>query len=231
MKTRSQSNGNILVPYDIQFFGGRGSTSTSGGASGGMSASDIVSTESLLSYSGKRGEINEVGNVLKEVNDKYGSVLSDVQVATLKGRGKSTMAYYDSEGNLAVNESYFDAKRMNDAYDQTVKTGFHPSRGNRTGMEAVVAHEMGHKIADDIGEKMGVNGFIRVDVASERIVSQAAKNAGYGNKTAKFRAKVSGYGARNNAEAVAEAFSDVFCNGKKASKESRAIVDVIDSYY
>lgn len=218
-----------MIRLDLQFFGGRGSVS-SGGGTGGLNPSDILGTESLLSYSGKQSEINQVGSVLKDVNDRYGAILDDVQVATLKP-GASTMAYYDSDGNLAVNVAYFDSAKMNDAYDRTVKTGFHPSRGNKTGLEAVAAHEMGHKIADDIGKKMGVSSVVSVDVASDRIIHQAAQNAGYGKKVAQFRKKISGYASDNYAEAVAEAFSDVYCNGRKASKESRAVVDVINSYY
>jgi len=41
---------------------------------------------------------------------------------------------------------------------------------------------------------------------------------------------VSGYAEENNAECVAEAFADVFCNGKKAKAESRAIVSVLEKY-
>ena len=36
--------------------------------------------------------------------------------------------------------------------------------------------------------------------------------------------------AEKAAEALAEAFADVYCNGSKASKESKAIVDVMNSY-
>ena len=42
--------------------------------------------------------------------------------------------------------------------------------------------------------------------------------------------KISTYATHSNAEAIAEAFSDVYCNGKKAHKESQAIVNVINSY-
>ena len=42
--------------------------------------------------------------------------------------------------------------------------------------------------------------------------------------------KISGYAKTNPAETVAEAFCDVYCNGSKARKESKAIVNVIDGY-
>lgn len=42
--------------------------------------------------------------------------------------------------------------------------------------------------------------------------------------------KISTYATHSNAEAIAEAFLDVYCNGKKVHKESQAIVNVINSY-
>jgi hypothetical protein len=42
--------------------------------------------------------------------------------------------------------------------------------------------------------------------------------------------KISGYATESNAEAIAEAFADWKCNGKKARTESKAIVNVVDSY-
>lgn len=42
--------------------------------------------------------------------------------------------------------------------------------------------------------------------------------------------KISGYATHSNAEAVAEAIADVYCNGKKAKSESKAIVNVMNKY-
>ena len=44
-------------------------------------------------------------------------------------------------------------------------------------------------------------------------------------------AKISGYAKTNYAECVAEAFADVYCNGKNAKKESRAVVSELNKYY
>ena len=43
-------------------------------------------------------------------------------------------------------------------------------------------------------------------------------------------AKISRYATESNAEAIAEAVSDVYCNGNKARAESLAIVSVVDKY-
>ena len=218
-----------MIEMNLQLFGGRGSSSGGGGggASGGLDPADIVSTTSLISASGKAREIGETLNVLRDVYQDYGLDVTDAQIATLKGKGQSAMAYYDSAGNLAINENYFSSKRMDAAYD---KCGdFHPSRGNKTGIEAVTAHEMGHRISEEVGVKMGLGNW-QLDKASNDIVRKAAKASGY-KGTKDFRAKISGYSKQSNAEAVAEAFADVYCNGSKAKKESRAVVNVINTYF
>lgn len=214
--------------------GGRGSSSSGGGAgggrTGGLNPKDIVSTTSLISARERlQAEVDQTLTVGRDVYEQYG-VAPNYDIATLKGKGISTMAYYDANGNLAINKAYFDAKKMNDAYDRCVKSGFHPSRGDKTGLEAVTSHEMGHMLTDEIGKKLGLGSW-QVDRVSTDIVKQASKKAGYGNQTRKFISKISGYAKQDYAEAVAEAFADVYCNGKKARKESSAIVDVLNSYF
>ena len=156
------------------YCGGRGSSSSGGGrfGKGGGRGVEILSTTSMVSArEGKGAEVDQALQVARDIQNQYGINVEDLQIATLGGKDQGTMAYYDANGNLAYNESYFDAQKMNGVYDATVNSGFHPSRGNKTGIEAVVSHEMGH------------------------------------------------------------AFADVFCNGSKASKESQAIVNVMNSYF
>ena len=210
--------------------GGRGSSS-SGGAYGGLNPANVVSTTSLISArEGSRREVDQTLTVLRDVESRYGVVVEDAEIATLKGAGQRTMAYYDSAGNLAINKSYFDAAKMDAAYDGCVASGFHPSRGNKTGIEAVTAHEMGHRLTDAIGERTG-RGRWAIDGVATDIVRQAARNAGYGRNVRQFTRRISGYAGTDHAEAVAEAFADVYCNGARASRESRAIVDVMNSYF
>ena len=161
--------------------------------------------------------------------DRYGIQIQDAQIATLKGRGASVMGYYDADGNLAINKNYFDSAKMNAAYDRCADSGFHPSRGNKSGIEAVVAHEMGHRLTDAAGVNSGAGSW-QLDSTANSIVKQAAKDAGY-RSTKTFVSKISGYAKQNHAEAVAEAFADVYCNGNKAKKESRAIVNVLNKHF
>lgn len=205
--------------------GGRGSTS--GGATGGLNGGNITGTVSLVSMRETNPtEVDDVLSVTRDVRDQYGVTATDLEVATIKGG--ATMAYYDYEGNLAINESYFDTNTMNKAYDACVASGFHPSRGSKSGIEATTAHEMGHRLTDVAGQKAG-DGAWAIDKTSNSIIAEAKNRLG-AKSVGDVRKGVSGYGESSNAEAIAEAFADVYCNGNKASRESRTIVNILDEY-
>lgn len=214
--------------------GGRGASSGgfAGGGGGGGNV-DVQNTASLISERERKArEVDQVLAVAREVENRYGidANVSDFQIATLGGADAAhCMAYYDAGGNLAVNKNFFNANGMTTAYDKSVAAGFHPSRGNKTGMEAVVAHEMGHRLTDVAGQKAG-NGFWSVDKTAGDIVKRAATSLGY-KKSGDLAKVISGYAGHNAAEAVAEAFSDVFCNGRNAKRESQAVVNELNKYF
>lgn len=201
---------------------GRGSSKAGGG--GATARVNPRKLESLLSASGKAREIGETMNAVKRIADRYGVKLTDIQLATLN-RNANAMAYYDSNGNLAVNKSFFDSDKMNGAYDDGTKMKWHPSRGNRSGLEATAAHEVGHAL----NHAAAGGDWGKMHKMAGDIVGQAAKRLGYKDKKS-FQEKISGYAATSAAEAIAEAFSDVYCNGMKSKRESRAIVSVLNQY-
>ena len=206
--------------------GGRGASSSGRyGGGGKLSPSDILSTNSFVSERHNYDISNDVLDVFKNVNEEYGYVIGDILVAKIKGKSNSTMAYYDGT-NIGFNETYASTKVLNKAYANCVKSGFHPSNGNKSPAEAVASHELGHALSDAVGKKMG---GLDIDSASDRIVKEAKKQTGH-RGVVQMAKKISTYATHSNAEAVAEAFSDVYCNGKKAHKESQAIVNVINSY-
>lgn len=210
--------------------GGRGSTSFGGGGggTGGLSASDIVSTRSLMGEIGSSPtEVAETMEAFKNVYAEYGLDVADIQIAVLKGKGTMALAYYDG-ANVAFNQSYFNKAKMEAAYDKTVKSGFHPSKGNKTALEAVAAHELGHALTDAVAVKMGLSGGRKIDAAASKIMTQAAKQTKSGSR--KMASKISGYAKDSHCEAIAEAFADVYCNGNKASSASKAVVNVMNSY-
>ncbi len=216
-----------MVRIKLQFFGGRGASGTGReGGGGGVNPADIISTTSLISMrETKQREVDEALSAFKSVNEKYGYVINDIEVATLKPKASGVMAYYDGS-NVAVNETYFNSAAMEKAYAESVKSNWHPSKGKKSAMEAVAAHELGHALTDAAGSKMGVFG---IDNISTRIVKEARKNTKHRGVVQMARG-VSRYATSSNAEAVAEAFADVYCNGAKAAAESKAIVNVLNSY-
>ena len=214
---------------------GRGSSKAGGG--GNINPGNVKSTYDMISNRGKNPqETDQVLSVAKDIVDQYGknyALNGTFQVAKMSGNSYS-MAYYDSDGNIAINEKYFDSAKMDTAYDGCVDSGFHPSRGNKTGLQATAAHEYGHALTDMAGKTMGKD----LHSAATQIVNEAAESlrgrAGeLGEKRmtpSRVSKHISGYAQRNDAETIAEAFSDVYCNGKKASIASQAVVNVLNKY-
>lgn len=199
--------------------GNRGGTS--GGATGGAGG-NITATRSLISERERFGaEVDQALSVLQDIQDEYGVNVEDMLVSTIKDRGAgTTLGYYDWDGNVAINEKMFtNSKELDRTYDRSVDTGFHPARGNKTGLQAVMAHELGHRL----NYIAGGGTWDKLDSSARTIIQRATKATGNGNKTAQFRAKISGYAKENDAEAVAESFADVYLNGSNAKAESRAV--------
>ena len=210
--------------------GGRGARSGAGrqGGGGGLNPNDILSTRSLVSERERNRElVDEALGVFKNVNSEYGYTVGDIEVAKLKPKARA-IAYYDGT-NIAVNDRFFNKAGLEKAYKECADSGFHPKKGKKTAMEAVVSHEIGHALTDAVADKMGIKGLGKTDTAATRIVSQARKQTKHRGVVQMAR-KISGYATYSNAEAVAEAFSDVYCNGGKARSESKAIVNVVNSY-
>lgn len=219
-----------MILINLQFFGGRGASSGGEGWTGGSGGGDIIilDTTSLISArEGKRLEVDETLQTFKDMHDEYGYAVDDLQLATLGAQDAGTMAYYDG-ANIAFNKQYFNKQLMEGAYANDVKSGFHPSQGNKTALQAVASHEIGHALTDKAIAKMG--GKLGKQDGATAILKEAQKQAGHKGKLADMASKISGYAKHSPREAIAEAFADVYCNGKKATKESQSIVSVMNKY-
>ena len=219
-----------MVKINLQLFGGRGASSGGEGWTGGSGggAINILETTSLVSArEGKQQEVDETLQTFKDMHDEYGYVAEDLQLAKLDSADAGTLAYYDGS-NVAFNESYFNKQLMEGAYANDVKNGFHPSQGNKTALQAVASHELGHALTDKAIAKMGSK-YGRQDGA-EAILREAQKQVGHKGKLADMASKISGYAKESARECIAEAFADVYCNGKKATNESQAIVNTMNKY-
>ena len=212
---------------------GRGSSRAGGGrggATGGVNPKNIKNTEEMLSFRNpsNQKQVDEVLAVSKELTDKYGASVATggFEVADMTGKDAATLGFYTVGGGITMNKSYMNNQNMDAVMDRCSKDGFHPSRGNKSGMYAVAAHEYGHSLTENVRIKMGENSF---DKAADRIVTEARKQTGERGNII-FGGKISKYAQQINAETVAEGVADVMCNGKKAKKQSKAIVSVIDNY-
>ena len=203
--------------------GGRGGR-RGGKLTGGVNPKDIKGTTNLL-IDTDLDEITrgEVTRTLKDFQDKYGLEYNNTRIANMKP-GTGVLAYYDGEG-IAINNEYLNSDTMNAVYKKSVESGFHPSNGSKTGMEAVVSHELGHAVNGIIADRMGIS----LDASADRIVNEAMKNTKH-KSVSTFQSKISGYAKQSYAETVAEAMADCYCNGKKARSESKAIQKVVDKY-
>lgn len=219
-----------ILKIDLQLFGGRGASSGGReGGGGGIGMDDVLSTRELVSEREAQQEmVDETLGVFRDVYNDYGAQVEEIQLAELKPH-VNAIAYWDGS-NIAFNEKYFNREKLEKSYADCVKTGFHPSTGKKTALEAVAAHELGHKLTADAGIKIGgKNGTLTIDGAAALICNEARKQTKH-RGVVQMERKISRYATHSNSEAIAEAFSDVYCNGKKAQKESIAIVGVLNKY-
>lgn len=221
----------------LQYFGGRGSGSDGGAAlpeeGGGLSPSSISREVDVWSYRHRAENepfvdaMNESARRMQEDFPELMNTVNTISASTLKGAAARTVLGYYGDGGVALNTNYTNISKMNDVYDSAVASGFHPSRGNKSGTEAVMYHEMGHALTDNIKNKVGAR---NLDQASKKIVDDAYKNSNGKGGTLAWGGGISGYAKKSYAECVAEAVSDWYCNGNKANKASKAIMKELKKY-
>lgn len=158
-----------------------------------------------------------------------GETVNSVNAATLGGRAaQDTLGFYSEvDRSVSLNTNFTDVQKMNDIYDNSAASGFHPSRGNKSGTEAVTYHELGHALTDRLAGKMGAKDL---DDAASRIVKAAYKESGQKGGNKGFAKTISGYATTNYAECVAEAVADWYCNGNKAKTASKLIMAEMKKY-
>lgn len=222
---------------------GRGSSGGYGGGrrvrrTGGVSVGQIRRTFDMMDTAQYDNLTGAVKNLISPLDvflaggkyaKEYGEVVEQLQWADMPNTG--VIGYFDGK-NIAMNTEFADPTALNAAYDVAIKQGFHPSRGNKSAMEATAAHEYAHALTGWAAEKMGIgdrSDISAIHAASERIVKEAQARLGY-KKQEDVAKRISGYAMSNQAETIAEAFSDVYCNGTNAKRESRTIVNIVNRH-
>lgn len=221
----------------LQFFGGRGSNSSGGaslpGKGKGLSPNSISKEVDVWSYRHNKNNepfVDAMNTAARRMSDDFPGLMDTVEqvnAGTLKGAAARSVLGYYGGGRVALNTNYTNVDKMNSTYDAAVKSGYHPSRGNKSGTEAVMYHEMGHALTDHIKNKVGAS---NLDTASKKIVNDAYKASNGKGGTLAWAGKISGYAKESFAECVAEAVSDWYCNGNKAKSQSKAIMKQLKSY-
>lgn len=212
--------------------GSRGGSSGMGG-SGGMV--NIVDTEDVWSYRHNANNepfVDAINEGARKIQNDFQGLMVDVDqvvAAELGGNDKyTTLGFYaPSMKTVAINRFFTDIDKMNATYDAAARSGFHPSRGELSGTEAVTLHELGHALSDHVAKKMGLPGLHE---ASRKLFEDAYRATKGKGKYKDWAGQISGYARENYAETVAEAVADYYCNGQNAHANSRAIMRELMKY-
>ena len=212
--------------------GGRGGSSGMGGGGQQVSIVDTIDVWSYRHNANNEPFVDAINEGVRKIQDDFKDLMETVQyvdAAELGGSDKDTLlGFYSSDlKTVALNQNFTDIGKMNKVYDASVASGFHPSRGNLTGTEAVALHEMGHALTDHIAKKMGLQDL---HMAARKIFNDAYRATKGKGKFKDWAGKISGYAKENYAETVAEAVADYYCNGQNAHEYSRAIMDQLRKY-
>lgn len=214
--------------------GGRGADGGNLGGGGGSSI-NVISETDLWDYRHKKENeryVDNINEVIRDVTEEYHALeggIYEVTMGKFEGKDKyQTLAFWSEGGKkLCFNQNFGDVDKVQKAYDESVEQGFHPSRGNKTGEQAIALHELGHSLTGAIATKWGKT----YEKTARSIVDEARRTMSGKHKGSLSMAKcISDYATHSNEECIAEAFADVKCNGRKAKAESKAIVKILDKY-
>lgn len=192
-----------------------------GGGDGVDSGATVKSSHNLTEEIGRGGGsfANEIMTTRDNMEAEYGDAVKDITLQAATFSDPSVLGAYGGD-TLYMNQKYIKNANLTPTMQAAAESGFHPSIGNRTGAEAVAAHEIGHRIGEIASRNAGIS--------EKDIVGRAAKTIGI--RTENMAGHISGYARTNYGETIAEAFADVYCNGKGAARASRAIVTEARKY-
>lgn len=156
---------------------GRGSSGTGESlGSGGGNDIQINNEVDVWSYRHNRNNepfVDDINSGVRTIQEDFPGVMQvvdRVEVASFSGKdGARALGVHTSDGVVALNRKYTDVARMNDVYDSGGK--YHPGRGNKSAVEAVALHEVGHALNDHLGKKTGKG----MDATAKDIVDAAYK--------------------------------------------------------
>ena len=133
--------------------GGRGASLGSGGGEN-VNVIGVTDVWSFRHHKNNENYVDAINTGVARIQRDFPDLMDSVgtvNTAKLGGNSKTTILGYfeiDGSGNTSINmnQHYVNVAKMNKTYDRSVKSGYHPSRGNNTGTEAVSLHETGHAL-------------------------------------------------------------------------------------
>ena len=215
---------------------GKGSTSLGGsGGGGGGAPANVTETTDIWSYRHNENNapfVDAINSGLRSIDNDFNGFaggINTVDAVRMSGAADNDTLGFWNPGTkqLAMNARYTDTDKMNNVMDSAKQSGFHPSRGNKTGTEAVALHEAGHALTDKMAAD---NGFRDLHAFSADVVKNAYKKSGMKGGNLGFAKTISQYATKNYAECVAEAVTDWYCNGNKAANASKLIMAELKNY-
>lgn len=191
-----------------------------GGGDGIEKGAVVKSSHNLTEEIGRGGGgfANEIMNTRDSFETEYGDAVKNITLQAATFDDPSVLGAYGGN-TLYMNQKYIKNANLTSAMKNASDSGYHPNIGNKTGAEAVAAHELGHRLGEVASGKAGIS--------EKDIVGRAAKTVGI--RTENMAGHISKYARTNYGETIAEAYADVYCNGKKASRASQAIVREVKS--
>lgn len=204
--------------------GGRGGKRGAGQFGGGMEGKETTTTVKSshpltdIIPTGGGSFANQIMNTRDAFESEYGSAVKQMNLSVGTFSDSSVLGAYGSD-TLIMAEKHINNKNLTKAMKASAKAGFHPSIGDKTGAEAVAAHEIGHRLGEVAAK--------RARISQKEIVARAAAKVNI--STENMAGHISRYARSNYGETIAEASSDVFCNGSKASRVSIAIMNEVKS--
>ena len=159
---------------------------------------------------------NEIMNTRDAMEAEYGPAVKNMNLHLATFSNRNAMGAYGGD-TLYMAEKFVKNRNLTEAMQEGAKSGFHPRLGGKTGAEAVASHEIGHRLGEVAANKAGITQRDIVDRAAKKVRIKTEDMAGH----------ISGYARSNYAETIAEASCDVFCNGRNASRVSKAIMNEV----
>ena len=189
-----------------------------GGMTGGNTSVTVKSSHPLTEEISKGGGsfANEIMNTRDAFEAEYGPAVKNMNLSVATFSNSTVLGAYGGD-TLFMAEKYVKNKNLTEAMKQAEQSGFHPGIGTRTGAEAVASHEIGHRLGEVAAQKAGIS--------QRDIVARAAAKLGI--KTENMAGHISKYARTNYGETIAEASADVYCNGAKATRVSKAIMSEV----